>query len=365
VNQSNKRPQKNRAGTGWISGNPGIFYGHLIGKCRKICVEGRNAGGILQVTLQNYHGYYPCPATPCLAYQRVEIWALTRQENAAAPLNCPFCHVILVLPQQQSAIQRKESTHMYARSEFPVLEFDDAPTAKLNPQDFAKEKFGTDKMVITFFPEVLNKLENSGKIVPERTIHGENPFTVYRFTEQPDVLLTLGQVGCPACAGNLDEFHAMGITKAMFCGGGGVLDRDIEVGQILVVDGAVRDEGFSYQYIAPSRVIHTDPEVTGRIARYLDKNGIPYLRGLTWTTDAIFRETADRICRRKEEGAMIVEMEQAGCIAVAQFRSFAYGALIYGGDDLSGEKWSKRGWNSREGIRYDLVMLCKDLVGII
>lgn len=254
---------------------------------------------------------------------------------------------------------------MFIKNDFPVLEFDDSPTAKLNPVNFAPGKFETNKMVITFFPKVVNRLAKSGQITEARSIPGENPFIVYRFAEQPDVLLTLGQVGCPACAGNLDEFHAMGITKVMFCGGGGVLDRNIEVGQILVVDGAIRDEGFSYQYVAPSRVIHTDPEITGKIRKYLDQNRIPYLRGLTWTTDAIFRETVDRISRRKEEGAKIVEMEQAGCIAVAQFRGFAYGALIYGGDDLSGEEWSGRGWNSREGIRHDLVMLCKDLVEVI
>ncbi len=60
-----------------------------------------------------------------------------------------------------------------------------------------------------------------------------------------------------------------------------------------------------------------------------------------------------------------MEMEQAGCIAVAQCRGFAYGALIYGGDDLSGQEWSDRGWRSMEGIRYDLVTLCKELVAII
>ena len=42
-------------------------------------------------------------------------------------------------------------------------------------------------------------------------------------------------------------------------GGGGVLDRNIEVGQLLLVDGAIRDEGFSYHYMPPSRVICTDP----------------------------------------------------------------------------------------------------------
>ncbi len=264
---------------------------------------------------------------------------------------------------QQSYLER--GRNMLSQNDFPVLEFDDSPTAKLNPTNFAHEKFATNKMVITFFPEVVKKLERDGLITEERLMPGENPFLVYRFTQQPDVLLTLGQVGCPACAGNLDEFHAMGITKVMFCGGGGVLDRNIEVGQILVVDGAIRDEGFSYQYIAPSRVIYTNPETTDTIRKHLDEKRIPYLRGLTWTTDAIFRETADRISRRKAEGAKIVEMEQAGCIAVAQFRGFAYGALIYGGDDLSGSEWSGRGWNSREGIRHDLVMLCKDLVEVI
>ena len=254
---------------------------------------------------------------------------------------------------------------MLTKNEFPILEFDDAPEAKLNPANFVTEKFQTDKLVITFFPEVMDRLAEDGQIVLERTIPGENPVPIYRFAEEPDVLLTLGQCGCPACAGNLDLFHAMGVTKVMFCGGGGVLDRDIEVGRLLLVDGAIRDEGFSYHYLPPSRVVYTDPAVTEKVRRYLDENRVPYLRGLVWTTDAIFRETPDRIARRKEEGAKIVEMEQAGCIAVAKVRGFAYGALIYGGDDLTGEEWSNRGWRSRRGVRCDLVILCKELVKII
>ena len=179
------------------------------------------------------------------------------------------------------------------------------------------------------------------------------------------MLITLGAVGCPSCAGNLDLFHAMGVDKVMFCGGGGVLDRNIEVGQLLLVDGAIRDEGFSYHYLPPSRVAHANPDVNAKIASYLDAQEISYLRGLTWTTDAIFRETPDRIARRREEGAKIVEMEQAGCLAVAQFRGFDYGALIYGGDDVSQDEWSNRNWRSRKGIRYDLVTLCLRLVELL
>ena len=253
---------------------------------------------------------------------------------------------------------------MMMSNKYPILEFDDNKTAKINPTAWAGRPFESDKLIITFFPEVMDKLKDEGTITLERTISGENPVLIYRFLDA-DILITLGYVGCPACAGNLDLFHAMGITRVMFCGGGGVLDKNIEVGQILVVDGAIRDEGFSYHYIKPSRYIYTNPETTEKIVHYLENNSVSYLRGLTWTTDAIFRETNDRITQRKAEGAKIVEMEQAGCIAVSQFRGFKYGALIYGGDDVSQEEWSNRSWRSREGIRYDLVTLCKRLVDII
>ncbi len=253
---------------------------------------------------------------------------------------------------------------MITEHEYPILEFDDRKTATLNPSDFSQQPFDTNKLVITFFPEIMEKLINGGKIIPDRVISGENPVPIYRFADS-DVLITLGFVGCPACGGNLDLFNSMGITKVMFCGGGGVLDTNIKVGEILVVDGAIRDEGFSFHYIEPSRYIYTKPDVTEKIINYLENSSVPYIRGLTWTTDAIFRETPDRITRRRKEGAKIVEMEQAGCIAVAQFRDFDYGALIYGGDDVSQAEWDNRDWQCSEGIRYNLVMLCRKLVDII
>ena len=94
---------------------------------------------------------------------------------------------------------------------------------------------------------------------------------------------------------------------------------------------------------------------------YLEKNKISYITGITWTTDAMFRETKALVEQRKIEGAKIVEMEQSGCIAMAQYRGFDYGAIIYGGDDVSQEEWNTRSWDKRKGIRYNLVMLCREL----
>lgn len=55
-------------------------------------------------------------------------------------------------------------------------------------------------------------------------------------------------------------------------------------------------------------------------------------------------------------------MEQAGCIAVTQFRGVGYGAIIYGGDDISGDGWDSRSWRGRDDIRCGLVDICREIV---
>ncbi len=252
---------------------------------------------------------------------------------------------------------------MLLKDKYPILEFDDDTDALINPRQL-QERYGvlpSDCLIITFFRDALHMLLEDGKIVEYLTLRGENDLVLYKYTDR-DVFLMHGTVGCPACAGFLDELTGIGIRRVMFCGGGGVLDAHIGVGDLLVVEGAIRDEGFSYHYVKPSRVIYTDREVQERICAYLDAQRLPYLRGLTWTTDAFYRETREKIALRRKEGAKIVEMEQSGCIAVAQFRGIKYGAIIYGGDDVSGEAWDQRGWTERKSIRYALIDTCRDLV---
>ena len=251
---------------------------------------------------------------------------------------------------------------MIYENEFPILEFDDSSDAVITPERFGQNPLSADRLVITFFREVVDRLFLDGKLRVERIIPGEVPIALYQFTENPGVLLMLGEVGCPACAGDLDLLQGMGVKKVMFCGGGGVLNPDIAPGQVMLVDGAIRDEGFSYHYVKPSRVMEADAALNDKIASYLEETGVSYFRGLTWTTDALFRETKAMVERRRNEGASIVEMEQAGCLAIAKVRGLQYGALIYGGDDVSQEEWSQREWRSRNGIRYDLVTLCENIV---
>jgi uridine phosphorylase len=167
-------------------------------------------------------------------------------------------------------------------------------------------------------------------------------------------------VGAPLAAGLLDEVIALGCRKFIACGGAGVLDREIAVGHVVVPTSAVRDEGTSYHYLPPSREVAASVEGTAAIERVLRARNVPYVLGKTWTTDAIFRETAGKVQMRRAEGCLTVEMEAAAFFAVAQFRGVTFAQLLYGGDDVSGDLWDDRGWGTRHTVREKLFWLAAE-----
>ena len=73
-----------------------------------------------------------------------------------------------------------------------------------------------------------------------------------------------------------------------------------------------------------------------------DELGYPYVEGITWTTDAFYRETPDRIAKRKEMGAICVEMECAPMQALCDFRGIEYFQFLYAGDNLDHSNWDPR-----------------------
>lgn len=167
----------------------------------------------------------------------------------------------------------------------------------------------------------------------------------------------LGCLGAAAVAYELEQLIALGCNKFIVCGGAGVLQKDISVGNIIIPCTAVRDEGLSYHYIEPSREISCRKETIKKIEILLQQENIPYIKGKTWTTDAIFRETQDKIALRVSEGCLTVEMESSALFAVSQFRNVELGQLIYGGDDLSDIFWEGRLGVDRTQIREELVSL--------
>ena len=245
---------------------------------------------------------------------------------------------------------------------YPILEFDPAPEAFIEPSKIIRARDLPEHCVICFFKEVIDKViaEHDARIVVENKWE-DGPHCIYEISYHDQRLAFFHPgVGAPVAAGLLEEAIAFGCRKFIACGGCGVLEKDIAVGHIIVVSGAVRDEGVSYHYLPPGREVVADERGVNALVKTLEERNLPYRVGKTWTTDAPYRETVNQIARRKEEGCLVVEMESAALVAVAQFRNAIFGQVLYGGDDLSGTEWDQRGWQSRSDVRESLFWLCAD-----
>ena len=125
----------------------------------------------------------------------------------------------------------------------------------------------------------------------------------------------------------------------------GVLDDDKVKGNIIVPVSAVRDEGTSYHYISSSPEIEADVHSVQALENVLRNCGFPYIKGKTWTSDAIYRETISAIQERRQEGCLVVEMECASMLAAAKYRHIPFIQFLYGADNLSSDTWEIRDLN--------------------
>jgi uridine phosphorylase len=145
-----------------------------------------------------------------------------------------------------------------------------------------------------------------------------------------------------ACAGTcVEETHCFtGATKYIMFGACGCLDKEVAAGKIIVPTDAYRDEGLSYHYAKASDYIKI--RNADFVAAFFEESGIPYVKGKTWTTDAIYRETRSNMEKRKAEGCVAVEMECAGVQAVCDFRNLEFYNFLMSGDLLDAPEWDRR-----------------------
>jgi uridine phosphorylase len=133
---------------------------------------------------------------------------------------------------------------------------------------------------------------------------------------------TVGIVGCAVGAP-----FAVLVAEELFACGCRAIFSITSAGQIIpagptpyfvIIDRALRDEGTSYHYAAPSEYSAADSRLVTLAAKALKARGLRVIVGPTWTTDAPFRETADAIEAARQKGLLAVEMEAAALYSFAQ-----------------------------------------------
>jgi uridine phosphorylase len=161
---------------------------------------------------------------------------------------------------------------------------------------------------------------------------------LYNPTDVPFSLIA-SPMGAPMAAMLLEQLIALGARRFLYVGFCGALAPAYQIGDCFIPIQAIREEGTSYHYF-PAEVALTSSDRCNTIL-WTNATATPLTvrQGTIWTTDAPYRETAQKIQRFQAAGVHAVDMEMAALFAVAQYRHCEVAALLLVSDECYHRTW--------------------------
>ena len=158
-------------------------------------------------------------------------------------------------------------------------------------------------------------------------------------------------IGGPYAVLIAEQLHVSGARVVLGLTSAGRVSPSLPVPSLVVATSAIRDEGTSYHYLPAADVVPAPAKLASNLYEALQGLGLPVSRGLVWTTDAPYRETAEELMEHAGNGAMAVEMQAASLFAFAEARHADVGVVAHvtNAIDHTGEPFDKgsdeHGWH--------------------
>lgn len=207
-------------------------------------------------------------------------------------------------------------------------EFDSTYDAIINPEMIVSRIDHFPEVTVSCFSkhlfESVLSLFDAEKIAEIQSTVGPNP--VYRVEYKGKTFaLFQSYVGEPFCVGQYEELIAMGSRRLILLGNCGVLDRSIQDCGIIIPTRAIRDEGTSYHYAEPSDTIEVNKKYREAFKEVLRDCGYPFVEGTTWTNDACYRESKEKVSAERSRVQSVLKWNVPACrrSAISEERSFS------------------------------------------
>ena len=134
-------------------------------------------------------------------------------------------------------------------------------------------------------------------------------------------------IGAPSAAIAAEELAAVGVETLVRVGTCGALQRDIDIGDMVVATGAAKDEGTTRRYESPTVPAVADYEVLSALVETASERDETVRVGGVATDDAYYAETDEYIAAWEAAGLLAVEMEAAALFSLARRKGLRAGAI--------------------------------------
>jgi uridine phosphorylase len=188
-------------------------------------------------------------------------------------------------------------------------------------------------------PERVPKIAESWDRAQEVASHREFRTVTGEYEGAPLTCTSTG-IGSPSAAIAVEELARLGIGTFLRVGSCGVIQPGIDVGDLVITSGAVRQEGTSDEYVREDYPAAADHEVVSALVAAAEELGHDYHVGVTCSTDSFYAgqgrtgyggfEAAgaeERLEALREAGVTNLEMEAAAILTLANLYGLRGGAV--------------------------------------
>jgi len=232
---------------------------------------------------------------------------------------------------------------------FPNFKNKHSREAVFSPKDFLKYSKSRNEHHRFKFPKNFVFCFSRRRFLNHLILHhgaykaGNAEPQIYLFKKNKNLgIVTDFGIGAPATITVMEELIAAGAKNFIIAGTAGTIRKDVKIGDIVVCDRAIRDEGTSYHYMRPSKYAYASKDLVNKIKKSLDKMKRKYFVGTSLTTDAPYRETVAETIKYQKEGVATTEMEASAVFAVAKYRKVKAAAIFTVSDSLAELKWNPK-----------------------
>ncbi|TKB58342.1 nucleoside phosphorylase [Ferrimonas aestuarii] len=149
-------------------------------------------------------------------------------------------------------------------------------------------------------------------------------------------------IGAPSAIIALEELRQCGATQFIRIGSAGALQPKIALGELILVDGAVRDDGGSSSHAPLAYPAIADRHLTCAMETYLTEHNVTFHSGIVRSHDSFYRDDEMEVCKRWHHmGVLGADMETAALMTLGRIKGLKVGAVLnnvvlYGNDVQEG-----------------------------
>ncbi len=136
-------------------------------------------------------------------------------------------------------------------------------------------------------PERVEKITALWENVEDVADHREYRTATGTYDETAISVTSTG-IGSPSAAIAVEELARLGVKTLMRVGSCGVIQPEVDVGDLIITTGAVRQEGTSDEYVREDYPAHADDRVVGALVAAAEELGYDYHTGITLSADSFY-----------------------------------------------------------------------------